>query len=101
MISLLDSAAVYDVPPLKEWIFSSRCESSFSFSHCWKAKLDEIRKLNPKGNNEHEPKILTPKTALKLEIFSFNKLKLNGVSTLQENDVLQNSKPAKFCQQII
>ena len=39
MISLQDSAAVYDVPPLKESICFSRRESSCSFSRCWSHKL--------------------------------------------------------------
>ena len=53
MISLQDSAAVYDVPPLKESICFSRRKSSHSFSRRWKAKLDESRIQNSKRNNEH------------------------------------------------
>ena len=56
MISLQDSAAVYDVAPIKETICFSHRESSYSFSSCWTAKLDEIRKRNSKENNEQGPK---------------------------------------------
>ena len=55
---------------------------------------------NSKGNNEHGPIKLPQKTTLELAVTYFIVYKLiNYVSTLQEINILQNSKPAKFCQQ--
>ena len=65
IISLQDSVAVYELPPLRESICFYHRVSPCSFSRCWTAKLDE-------ENNQHRPKKRAQKTALELAVFSLS-----------------------------